>query len=601
MADVSDSLDGTYFILEDSSGTVAFWFDVDDSGTAEPTHGADRSVEITTIVTDDSADTVAGKVSTAVNADAQFSTSVATNVVTVTDAAVGFRTNQNAGTSGFTITTTTPGTTKGKITYIGNSSLSESNTTTATLTITRADAILEHIEYWRTDLSSVRIQETLAMTERAHLFKYDTNGRREQISPDATATAITTPVKRISSIIFNNRVILGFQDQNQKPIKYNPDDDADYFDLGGDPPDGFLFQEHIGRLWMNDKDNKDRLHYSTTGDHEEWNGTGDSGAIDLPIDDGDSEGITAIFPPFKGRLIVAKGTKIYQITGNSPETFKIEVLSSGIGAKSHDSVVPVDQDDVLFISERGFHSLAATARHGDYSGTFLSKKIQPTFNNFNTANLDTTQGTYIPDLNSVAWSISEENDSTNNNIYLFSTIFKEWYRWPNQSCTAISSRLFNSSRRMIIGTADGRLIEAQQSKVFSDFTTTGISYKIKTGAVYVDDDPTTIKAFKRIGFLFRPKGAFSFTVQIQIDNQALQSISFAQTIQGDALGTDFLLGTSVLGNNNVLNPEMRTIDGYGRGITITVTQSGTDEQVEIYGYVIEFELADIRQEVLTSS
>ncbi len=74
IADVADSLDGKYFILYDTAGSVAFWIDTDNSGTTEPNHGATRSVEVTTIVTDDTAATVMSKVKAVVEADAAFTT-----------------------------------------------------------------------------------------------------------------------------------------------------------------------------------------------------------------------------------------------------------------------------------------------------------------------------------------------------------------------------------------------------------------------------------------------------------------------------------------------------------------------------------------------
>lgn len=43
------TIDGTYFILYDINGAIAYWYDVDDSGTVEPAHGAARSVEINTV------------------------------------------------------------------------------------------------------------------------------------------------------------------------------------------------------------------------------------------------------------------------------------------------------------------------------------------------------------------------------------------------------------------------------------------------------------------------------------------------------------------------------------------------------------------------
>lgn len=111
VADVSDSLDGKTFILQDNAGSVAFWIDVDDSGTTIPAEAsaADRAVEITTIVTDDDAATVGGKLRTAVGADSQFSTSGADETCIVTDASTGTRGDADASTSGFTIVQTTEG------------------------------------------------------------------------------------------------------------------------------------------------------------------------------------------------------------------------------------------------------------------------------------------------------------------------------------------------------------------------------------------------------------------------------------------------------------------------------------------------------------
>ena len=109
VADVTSSLDGKYFTLYDSDESVSFWIDVDNNGTAEPSHGSDRSVEITTIVEDDDADTVASKIQAVINGDADFSATVSTNVITVTDVATGSRTDGSAGTSGFTVNTTAQG------------------------------------------------------------------------------------------------------------------------------------------------------------------------------------------------------------------------------------------------------------------------------------------------------------------------------------------------------------------------------------------------------------------------------------------------------------------------------------------------------------
>ncbi len=97
------SIDGLYFALQDKDGSVAFWFDVDDNGTLEPANTEDRSVEVTTITSGDTASVIAGKLATAISADLQFSATALGSVVTVTDAENGVRPAADPRTSGFTV------------------------------------------------------------------------------------------------------------------------------------------------------------------------------------------------------------------------------------------------------------------------------------------------------------------------------------------------------------------------------------------------------------------------------------------------------------------------------------------------------------------
>ena len=112
VADVSDDLDGTTFILQDEAGSVGFWIDTDDSGTTIPAEasGADRAVEITTIATDDTAATIRGLLVTAIGADSQFTAANGvSDEVLVTDISFGIRAAASASTSGFTVTEDTAG------------------------------------------------------------------------------------------------------------------------------------------------------------------------------------------------------------------------------------------------------------------------------------------------------------------------------------------------------------------------------------------------------------------------------------------------------------------------------------------------------------
>ena len=487
------------------------------------------------------------------------------------------------------------GVTATTITYTASGSFSEGSTAVTDLTVSRASTVYGLLDYWRLNGSGVKEQLLLAATDEFKLFRYNVAGDRLEISPD-TGAEPSGDITSITRVTMNNRAIMAFDDVGDLPIMYRPETSALYQLLGGTPPDFSIMSEYLGRLWTNDKTDPDRLHYSSTGNVEEWNGTGDSGALDISPGDGDSRGITAIYA-FKGILFVAKGSRLFRITGGSPENFKVEPVSDGIGCESHESAVPVDETDVMFVSRRGFHSTAATDAYGDTASTFLSTKIQPTFNDWEKDTLKKIQGAYIPTLNSVVYSVSE-NGATNDTVWLFNTILKEWHRWPNISCEALDQRLSATSEVVpIFGTDDGRVIQAQNG-TFTDFETQGITLNIKTGTLYPGGNPLTMKMFKRIGFLYEPVGSSTFTVQTKIDNLPEQSFSFNQTANGDQLGLDFILGQSILGNTQALAPFSLCMDGYGRGITLTIRQSGPNASVEIYGFYIEFEDADTRAEVI---
>jgi hypothetical protein len=113
VADDSDSLDGKYFLIHDEAGSVGVWIDTDNSGTTIPAgaNAADRALEVTTIATDDSANSVATKVAAVINADSKFTASASGNVITVTCVDPEAVTDASDGDTGFTFAVDTQGVT----------------------------------------------------------------------------------------------------------------------------------------------------------------------------------------------------------------------------------------------------------------------------------------------------------------------------------------------------------------------------------------------------------------------------------------------------------------------------------------------------------
>jgi hypothetical protein len=501
-------------------------------------------------------------------------------------------------TAGTVTALSTTNTSNDTITYTATGSLTEGSTATTTATVTRAYPIVRIHDYWRFTGSALA-QLVIGITSQPKIFKYDSAGRRKEVAKDSGATARSGTATQVDSIVFNETLIVGQSRLDNKPIKYKPETDADWVDLGGTPPDFSIMAVHLNRVWTNDKANRDRLHYSATGDHEQWNGQEDSGALDIRPGDGDPVGITAIFT-FKGRLFVAKKTKLYQIVGSSPEDFQVVDASAGLGVESHLATAAIDQDDVLYVSSKGAHSVATTASYSDFATTYLSAKIQPTFNELVLSRLPFTQAAYVPPINSVAFAVSESDANVADTLYLYNVQSKEWYRWPDISAQSLGVISLSSTPTLFIGTADGKLIRTQNG-AYTDFSTTGIRYRIKSGTIYPDNSPVTVKAFKRVTLFYRPTGSYSITVRVKIDNYSEQALVFNQNVAGDLLGSTFILGTSILGSSGQFAPFTLPIDGYGRGFTIEVEQTGTAEQIAIYGFAVEYEMADVSQETTLTS
>lgn len=484
-------------------------------------------------------------------------------------------------------------------TFDGAATLTETAVADANIEFTRASSTLDINDYWYFDTTSnTKEQLLMQVTSQPKIFAFDVNGNRTEVTPASSGDEPTAaPVTSACSIVFNNRYIVAFGGLGNLPICYYPIDAATtYALLPGNPPDCSILQQHLSRLFTNVKTNPDRLYYSSPGNHTEWGGVGDSAAIDFSIGDGDTEGITAIAPSFKGILFVGKGSKIHQMANTDPENWRISPLTNGLGILSQKAVTAVDMDDLVFVSRRGIHSAIASANFGDFQGEYLSHKIQNTFNTFDQARIKNMASVYVPTLNSIAFAVTERNQDANSSLYLYNVDLKEWYRWPSVSSTALCTALDGADNlKLMVGTADSRIMAAQNG-LYKDLGGIAIPYRVRSGSIYPDGNTQTVKGFKKLSLLYKPKSNYNITVNFKVDNQATQSFSYTDVAGTAILGSTFVLGQSVLGSTDVLAPFTVSVDGYGRGCTIEILNSGSGEQIEIYGYILEYESAGLQEE-----
>ncbi len=474
-------------------------------------------------------------------------------------------------------------------------------------------SILGLHDYWYFN-GTIMVHKIVAVASDRAVYSYDPDtGARTTLTLDGGATAWTGTLTSVSMLTFNNKLFIATSGATNVLRMWDPVADTNVMkDCPGTPPKPSILREHLGRMFCNDKASRDRIHYSPTSDHTQWNGVDDSGAFDIGFGDGDPEGITAIFPTFKGNLFIAKRTRLYRMSDYAPETFQISLVSSGVGCVSHNSAVAIDQEDVYWVSEKGVHALSATANFGDFESSFVSGDIQKTFNeDVSKSRLAFVQAAYLPNINSVAFCFTESSGlnrtltsaSVNNAVYLYNVPLKAWYRWSDIPCSSVLVANDSDKKRFYFGTHTSRVSKAFHTTNY-DISSAGVSLAVRmrivTGLVFVDNSPYTMKALKRFILFYKPRGTHTITANVKIDNTSLSpenSLSFSETASSALLGSTLVLGTSALGYDVVLGPYVRHVDGVGRGVKITIEQTGTNEEAEIQGFALEYESAGSSPEV----
>lgn len=458
------------------------------------------------------------------------------------------------------------------------------------------ETILGMCDFWY-GATGTRTNFLMGVGSSGNLYQWNkTSGTRTKIPVNSTATSWGNFNTKISFEVMNNALIYAGNGANNPVRIYQPINSSSATDLTlTSPPAASIMREFNGRLWTNDATLLDRVQYSPPGDPSTWGGNGDSGALDIGVGDGDPFGITAIFPSFQGTLYIAKQTKLYSVVGQTPEDYQVKCVSDGIGCVSHNAVATVDQDDIVFMSENGIHSLVGTINFGDEEDKYLSLPIQGTINQYWTkGSFGNVWGCYLSQINSVAFAVPDTKYSGTGNtaIWLYNIPLKSWYTWPNINCQSLITSYDTDKRRFYIGTGTGRVAKSFNSTPYDvspSGSQTSITMTFTTGIIYIDKNLLVINGFKRFVMIYGPTGTHAVTVSIKIDNYSTQSIVYTQQVGNSILGVSFVLGSSTLGYSQVTGPYNQSIDGYGRAFQATFVQSGSQATVNIQGFGIEYE------------
>ncbi len=312
--------------------------------------------------------------------------------------------------------------------------------------------------------------------------------------------------------------------------------------VGGTPPTFSFMVKHKNRMWASGVAGApSRLYYSVSLDGNDWVGVG-SGSIDIDPSDGDR--ITGL-KSHKNELLIFKGThrqSIHRITGSSPtgaDAFARIPFITGVGSINHNGIFTVN-DDLVFPSPRGIHSLAATAAYGDYVEAFLSRPILSYYqDNLNHTVLYKNWGVNYLTTGQAIWTFAKSGGTAKNVYLVYDYRFQpgRWISWSKDSpylaanCLAV---IENAARkhRLYIGTTDGYVYEV-------DNTTRSIGtsgpYTADVRTPFLNMGTSALLKTAEEGYLtLLPTGNFDLTVGYIRDRGAEQTVPITQSI-GDTL------------------------------------------------------------------
>ena len=288
--------------------------------------------------------------------------------------------------------------------------------------------------------------------------------------------------------------------------------------------------------------NPSRLYFSDTLDPTTWTG-GTSGSIDIDPDDGDR--ITGIVS-HKNELIVFKGPNrlsVHRITGSAPtgaDAFARVPFVAGVGSINQNGLFRIN-DDLVFPSPRGLHSLAATAAFGDYVEAFLARPILSYYQDeINHTVLNTCWGTNYQARGLAVWTFAPSGTTTKSVYLVYDYRFQpgRWASWGrtgsyvNANCLSVL-QVAGRKHTLFAGTAGGYV---HQLNVSDRSIAGGTAYTGDVQTPFLNFGTSAIKKGTHSGYWsFTPKGAATFTFEYTRDSNAAQAVTLTQG-GGNVLG-----------------------------------------------------------------
>lgn len=342
----------------------------------------------------------------------------------------------------------------------------------------------------------------------------------------------------------------------------------------------------LNSLWIPDISNPGRMCKSKTGDPTDFL-SADADQSDLDLNDGDPDGITAIFPPFFGSLYVAKRLSLFKIsTQYLPDgtlVFPQSKISEGVGCISHNGVVAAEQN-IFFPSDYGWHSFQSTNKIAAIDTDLMSKDIQPLWvSDTNFKRSQYIQGHYDRSINSIICMFPSASYNFPTDVWGYSLVAQKWYRWEEFGHTSMCNYIEKGTKRLrtMVGSSEGMIGYLDETKTTDYGKRFGCS--VQSGIICPSGSPDDNFSFNYLAPLFVPQTAGEFSVTYKIDGRTIETIKYnmKDTSLGDDLGFNFITGQSVLGGVPTIKFVKTRMSGYGMLYQLFVEYDPQNKDIEV--------------------
>ncbi len=427
--------------------------------------------------------------------------------------------------------------------------------------------ILSGIDFWR--LGTQRI----VFYDGRQIIAYNVAQDRY----DDIGIGFDIPIDSVVHFVaFQGLLIVTFEDGVTTPKAWTGT--GAMYDLDSSLPASPFCRVWLNKLWMPDPTVPGRLLHSQTG-FTVFTG-GDSGSLDLDVNDGDPDGLTAIFPPFFGSLYVTKRFSTYRIQQvqffDGSIEFSLFKISDGIGCISH-AAVAAAPGNIFFPSDEGIHYFVSTDKLSEIETEDFSLQIQPLWTeetNFKRSRY--MHGIYDRKLKSYILLYPSESNLFPNDAWGYSVAAKKWYRWKDYNHTCLFHYVDSTSKKLktLVGSRNGDIGFIDSTS--TDDYGTPINLSFQSGIICPGGMPDDKYAFNAMSPIFVPQLAGKFKITYKIDGKFIETLEFEQDSQltGGELGEEFVLGVTPLGGIPQVVCDNRRIKGYGMMYEFFVEHEG---------------------------